>query len=222
MACVDFISQLHKKTTRNYLERVARGDKAHCAEVAKRFGEDYWDGDRKYGYGGFRYDGRWAPVARDLIEHYGLTNASRVLDVGCGKGFLLYEMKQILDGLDARGLDISEYALRHAKEEIKPCLTLGKAQELPYDDDSFDLVVSITTLHNLHIHDLEKAVQEIERVKKPGGGSYIVVESYRNEQEKDNLLNWQLTCECFFTPDEWHWLFDRFGYTGDHSFICFE
>ena len=222
MAYVDFISQLHKKTQRNYVERVARGDKAQCAEIAKRFGEDYWDGDRKHGYGGFRYDGRWAPVAGDFIKHYGLTNESSVLDVGCGKGFLLYEMKLILDGLDARGLDISEYALEHAKEEIKPFLTLGKAQELPYDDDSFDLVISITTLHNLHINDLEKAVKEIERVKKPGGGSYIVVESYRNEQEKDNLLNWQLTCECFFTPEEWEWLFDRFGYTGDHSLIYFE
>lgn len=222
MAYIDFISPLHKKTKRNYLERVVRGDKAHCAEVAKQFGKDYWDGDRKYGYGGFRYDGRWEPVARNLIRHYGLKNGDRVLDVGCGKGFLLFEMKKLLDGLNVSGIDISPYAIENAKEEIRPFLAAGKAQELPYEDHSFDLVISITTLHNLHIDDLEKAICGIERVKKPGGKSYIVVESYRNEQEKDNLLNWQLTCECFYTPEEWEWLFDRFGYTGDHSFIYFE
>ena len=222
MAYVDFITQLHEKTRRNYIERVARGDKAECAAVAKQFGADYWDGDRKYGYGGFRYDGRWAPVAKDLIEHYGLTNDSRVLDVGCGKAFLMYEMTVVQPGLDVRGIDISRYAVENAKEEVRPLLTVGKAQELPYEDNTFDLVISITTLHNLYIHDLQKAIQEIERVRKPGGGSYIVVESYRNEQEKDNLLNWQLTCECFFTPDEWQWLFEQFGYSGDYSFIFFE
>ena len=222
MAYVDFITQLHKKTRRNYIERVARGDKAECATTAKQFGADYWDGDRKYGYGGFRYDGRWAPVAKDLIKHYGLTNDSSVLDVGCGKAFLLYELTVLLPGLTVQGLDVSPYAIEHAKEEITPFLTVGKAQQLPYEDNTFDLVISITTLHNLYVYDLEKAVREIERVKKSGGGSYIVVESYRNEQEKDNLLNWQLTCECFFTPDEWQWLFEQFGYSGDYSFIFFE
>ncbi|KKK98534.1 hypothetical protein LCGC14_2641770, partial [marine sediment metagenome] len=199
-----------------------RGDKAECATTAKQFGADYWDGDRKYGYGGFRYDGRWAPVAKDLIKHYGLTNDSSVLDVGCGKAFLLYELTVLLPGLTVQGLDVSPYAIEHAKEEITPFLTVGKAQQLPYEDNTFDLVISITTLHNLYVYDLEKAVREIERVKKSGGGSYIVVESYRNEQEKDNLLNWQLTCECFFTPDEWQWLFEQFGYSGDYSFIFFE
>ncbi len=220
MAEIDFISRLHKRTRRDYLERVARGDKARCAEVARRFGRDYWDGDRKYGYGGYRYDGRWAPVARAITDHYGLADGQSVLDVGCGKGHLLYELKRLLPGLSVRGLDISEYALANAKEEVRPLLDLGRAQELPYGDGAFDLVVSITTLHNLYVHDLRRALREIERVRR--GGAYIVVESYRNEAEKDNLLNWQLTCECFFTPDEWRWLFERFGYTGDYSFIFFE
>jgi len=220
MPHVDFISQLHKKAERDYLERVARGDKAECARVAKQFGAEYWDGDRKYGYGGYHYDGRWAPVARDLVEHYGLCEGRRVLDVGCGKAFLLYEMMQACPGLEVRGIDVSRYALEHAKEEARPFLDPGEAQDLPYEDGSFDLVISITTLHNLYLQDLAKALNEIERVKR--GGSYIVVESYRNEQEKANLLHWQLTCECFFTPEEWEWLFKEFGYTGDYSFIYFE
>lgn len=220
MAYVDFITQLHTKTKRDYLERVARGDKAHCAEIAKKFGQDYWDGDRKYGYGGFRYDGRWSVVAKDMIAYYKLTNQSKILDVGCGKAFLLYEFTKLLPGIEVRGLDISKYALENAKEEVRPFLDFGNATELPYQDNYFDLVISITTLHNLYIYDLAKALKEIERVKKKYG--YIVVESYRNESEKDNMLNWQLTCESFYTPEEWQWLFEKFGYTGDHSLIYFE
>jgi protein-L-isoaspartate(D-aspartate) O-methyltransferase len=220
MAEIDFVSRLHGRTRRDYLERVARGDKARCAEVARRFGREYWDGDRKYGYGGYRYDGRWAPVAEALIAHYGLAEGQRVLDVGCGKGYLLYELKRLVPGLEVRGLDVSEYALANAKEEVRPLLDPGEAQALPYADGAFDLVLSITTLHNLYIHDLERALREIERVRR--GGAYVVVESYRNQAEKDNLLNWQLTCECFFTPEEWRWLFEGFGYTGDYSFIFFE
>lgn len=217
---IDFVGQLHRSTPRDYRERVLRGDRPHCAAVAKRFERDYWDGDRKYGYGGYRYDGRWAPVAQAIAAHYGLTPSSRVLDVGCGKAFLLYELTRLLPGLTVAGIDPSAHALAHAREETKPFLQLGKAQSLPYPDRSFDLVLSINALHNLYVFDLEPAIREIERVKR--AHSYIVAESYRNEVEKDNLFNWQLTCECFFTPDEWVWLFRRFGYTGDYSFIFFE
>lgn len=220
MAYVDFISSVHKKTSRNYLERVERGDKAECAAVARKFGSEYWDGDRRFGYGGYRYDGRWAPVARELASHYGLTTGSRVLDVGCGKGFLLYELQAHVPGLEIQGIDISRYAIENAKAEVSGCLAMGRAQELPFEDASFDLVISITTLHNLYIYDLAKALREIQRVRR--GGAYIVVESYRTEEEKANLLHWQLTCECFFTPEEWEWLFREFGYTGDYSFMYFE
>lgn len=220
MAYVDFMTQLHTKTKRNYLERVTEHDKTHCAQKAKKFDEDYWDGDRRYGYGGYYYDGRWKPVARDIINHYGLKAGQRVLDIGCGKGFLLHEIKSLIPQIEVRGIDISRYAIRHSKEEVKQFLDLGCAYNLPYPDNHFDGVISLNTLHCLYIYDLEKALQEIERVRK--GNSYIVVESYRTEKEKSNLLNWQLTCECFFTPQEWKWIFKKCGYCGDYSFIFFE
>lgn len=220
MACIDFISIIHKRTARNYIERVVQYDKAECAQIAKKFGYDYWDGDRRYGYGGYKYDGRWRAVAEAMAEHYQLKPGQRILDVGCGKGFLLYEFTRVVPGIEAAGLDISQYAVENAKPEIRPFLRLGTAQDLPYEDNSFDLVYSITTLHNLYLFDLKKAIQEIERVSK--GNSYIVVESYRNESEKANLLYWQLTCECFFSPEEWQWLYRQCGYKGDFGFIYFE
>lgn len=220
MAYIDFITQLHKKAQRDYIGRVVSDNKAECALVAKQFDRDYWDGDRKYGYGGYQYDGRWRVVAQEMADHYQLKPGQRVLDVGCGKAHLLYELTQVVPGLEVAGLDISQYAVDHAKEEVKPYLRQGRAQELPYPDQSFDLVYSLNTLHNLYIFDLKKAVQQIGRVSR--NNSYIVVESYRNEQEKVNLLYWQLTCESFFNVPEWEWLYQEWGYTGDYSFIFFE
>ncbi len=220
MSEIDFLGSLHSGTKRDYLARVTERDKAECAEIAKQWGYDYWDGDRATGYGGMRYDGRWRPVAEKMAAHYGIEPGHRILDVGCGKGFLLYEFTQAVPGVEVVGLDISDYAIEHAKEEVKPVLKQGHARELPFEDDSFDFVVSITTLHNLYLFDLMDALREIERVGR--GGKNVVVESYRNEREKMNLLYWQLTCECFFTPQEWQWVFDQAGYSGDHGFIYFE
>lgn len=220
MAYVDFLTPVHRMTKRDYLGRVNEYPKAKAAEVARRFGQEYWDGDRKFGYGGYRYDGRWRPVAEALARHYGLRPGDRVLDVGCGKAFLLYELTQAVPGLEVAGVDISEYAVANAKEEVRPHLRVGDAAELPFDGQSFDLVLSVNTLHNLYCYDLEKALREVVRVGR--GRGYVVVESYRNEEEKVNLLYWQLTCESFYTPREWEWWFDRCGYRGDHSFIFFE
>ena len=219
MSEIDFISPLHKKTTRDYLARVNEFPKAEAAKLAKQFGRDYWDGDRKVGYGGMRYDGRWRVVADAMAKHYGLKAGDKILDVGCGKGFLLYDFTQAVPGIEVRGLDISSYAIENAKEEVRPFLQAGHANSLPFADQSFDLVISITTLHNLYCYDLDSALRELERV---GKHKYLVVESYRNEEEKANLLYWQLTCEAFCTPEEWAWWFKQTGYTGDWSFIYFE
>lgn len=220
MAYLDFVSSIHKRTKRDYLARVNEFPKARAAEIAKQFGFDYWDGDRKLGYGGMRYDGRWRPVAAELAKHYHLKSGDRVLDVGCGKGFLLYDLTQEVAGLEVSGIDISEYAIANGKEEVRAFLRVGNATNLPYADASFDLIISITTLHNLRCFDLDSALREIERVGKDH--KYVVVESYRNEEEKVNLLYWQLTCESFYSPEEWEWWFKQTAYKGDWSFIYFE
>ena len=164
--------------------------------------------------------GRWATVAQKLIALYGLKAGSKVLDVGCGKAFLLYEMQLLEPGLEIHGFDISQYGLDHVHPELNANLFIHRAQDpYPFEDNSFDLVISLGTLHNLHIFELEIAVAEIERVGKQG---YIMLESFRNELEMFNLECWALTAESLMDVDEWKWVYDRFGFTGDYEFIFFE
>jgi SAM-dependent methyltransferase len=221
MQQLDFVQALHSSTKRDYVGRVTGFDKATAAELAQKWGVEYWDGDRATGYGGYRYDGRWRPIAERLAAHYGLRPGMRVLDVGCGKGFLLHELTQAVPGLEVHGLDISRYGIEHAKDEVKPFLQVGHAKSLPFEDRSFDFVVSLATLHNLQIADLFSALAEIGRVTKDGRG-YVMVESFRNEREKANLLYWQLTCRSFYAVDDWLWIFRHAGYRGDYGFIYFE
>lgn len=216
----NFVTPLHKATSRNYLERMIN-DKVACMLKAKEYEFDYWDGDRKYGYGGYKYlAGRWKPVAQALIDTYGLKAGSKVLDVGCGKGFLLYEMQLIEPGLELTGFDISNHGLASIHPDLRANLFNYRAQDpLPFGDNSFDLVISLTTLHNLRLFELKTALGEIERV---GNQGYIMLESYRNELELFNLQCWALTCESFFDTAEWIWLYQNFGYSGDYEFIYFE
>jgi SAM-dependent methyltransferase len=223
MSYIDFMSPLHKSSVRNYLARVNDPEytKAKAAELAKRWGFEYWDGDRRINYGGYRYmEGRWEKVANMMVKNYGIKPGDKILDIGCGKGFLLFDFLKVVPGVEVFGIDVSEYAIKNCKEEIRSNLQVGSATKLPWKDDYFDFVCSINTFHNLYNYELDNALREMERVGK--SNKYICVESYRNEVEKMNLLYWQVTCEAFCTPNEWDWWFEKTGYTGDHSFIYFE
>jgi len=214
----EFFTPLHLRTLREYLPRM-QDDKVHCMQVSKQYGKDYWDGDRRYGYGGYQYDGRWKPLAQSIIDIYGLTEQSSILDVGCGKAHLLWEIKKLLPGARVQGFDTSDWALASAPEGIRPFLFKHCAQEpYPFADKEFDLVLTLGCVHNLEIFDLKKALQEISRV---GKRAYLLTESYRNEQELFNLQCWALTCESFFSQHEWVWLFQEFKFSGDYEFIYF-
>ena len=217
---VEFVTTLHTSTTRKYIDRMI-DDKVNCMLKAKEYEFDYWDGDRRYGYGGYKYiPDRWKEVAKKLIENYSLDNNSSILDVGCGKGFLLYEIKKILPQIKIVGFDTSTHGIGSALPGIKENLFIHKAQEkYNFEDDEFDLSISLGCFHNLKINELEIAIPELNRVAKK---SYLMVESYRNEQELFNLQCWALTCESFFEKDEWIWIFKKFNYSGDYEFIYFE
>lgn len=217
---LNIVTPLHQATSRDYLARM-NDDKVACMVKAKEYEYDYWDGDRRYGYGGYRYiEGRWKPVAAALIDLYGLDENSRVLDVGCGKAFLLHEMKLLLPGLTVAGFDISEHGLASATPEIRPHLFRYRAQDrYPFGDGEYDLVISLGCLHNLRLYELQTALQEIERV---GKSKYVMVEGYRNELEQFNLECWALTAESILHTSEWIWLYQHFGYTGDYELIYFE
>jgi SAM-dependent methyltransferase len=217
---LNIVTALHTATKREYLPRMV-DDKIACMLKAKEYEFDYWDGDRRYGYGGYRYiEGRWAPVAKGLIDLHGLKGKCRILDVGCGKGVLLKEFQRLLPEAELVGFDISKHGLADAHPDIKDKLFRYRAQDAyPFGDKSFDLVVSLGCLHNLKIFELQSALGEIERVGKAG---YVMVESYRNEAEQFNMQCWALTCEAFFDTASWIWLYDHFGYTGDYEFIYFE
>lgn len=215
-----FFTPLHLLTKRNYLERM-NNDKILCMKRARNYDFDYWDGKRKYGYGGYKYiAGRWESVARQIIEDYSLTNHSKVLDVGCGKGFLLYEMKKILPNLIIKGFDISNFAISNSKTEVRNDLFLHDAKNTyPFKDQEIDLTITLGALHNLDFCDVKKALSEIKRVSKK---SYIMVESFRNVEELFNLQCWALTCQIFFSKSDWIELFKQCEINCDYEFIYFK
>ena len=183
--------------------------------IAREFGKEFFDGDRKNGYGGFNYMPRfWTPVVPTFVEHFGLDNSSSLLDVGCAKGFMLYDLKQALPEMTVRGIDISQYAIENGKEEVREFLDVGNCLELPYEDNSYDTVISVTTVHNLEYDECGRALAEIERVSK--GKSFITVDAYRDDEEKQRMYDWNLTAKTVLHVDEWRELFDKVGYTGDY------
>ena len=184
-------------------------------KIGRKFGFDYFDGDRNHGYGGFSYNPKfWQPVIPTIVENYKIGNSSKVLDIGCAKGFFLYDLKLAFPEMSITGVDISEYAIANSVPEIKPYLQVSNATKLPFEDNCFDFVISINTIHNLNRQDCAIALQEIERVTK--GNSFITVDAYRNDEEKARMQAWNLTALTMMSVDEWKQFFLEVGYTGDY------
>jgi ubiquinone/menaquinone biosynthesis C-methylase UbiE len=202
------------KTKRNIQKRESDKD-PEVVSISKKFGQEYFDGPRMYGYGGYRYDGRWLPVAKDMVAYFGLKAGDKVLDVGCAKGFLVKDLMLVCPGLEVFGLDVSEYATMHCEPEVVGRLHLGDARSLPFPDKSFECVISLNTIHNFKRPEAIKAVKEIERVCK-GSKSFIQVDSYHTPEQKEMFESWVLTAEFHDYPEEWLKLFKEAGYTGDY------
>ena len=183
--------------------------------IAREFGKEFFDGSRETGYGGFTYDPRfWAPVIPSFIERYALNSQSSVLDVGCAKGFMLYDLISASPGINARGIDISDYAINNAKQEVRELLQVGNAVSLPFEDNSFDLVISINTIHNLDKPECALALREIQRVSKLS--AFVTVDAYRDENERKRMFDWNLTAKTIMSTEEWVDFFEQCGYTGDY------
>ena len=218
MAEVNLLRSL-PRTARNIQERATAKDPAVIA-IANEFGAEYWDGDRKYGYGGYRYDGRWRSVARDMIAHFGLHPGMRALDVGCGKGFLVKDLMLECPGLESFGLDISHYALTHCEREVVGRLHLGNATSLPFPDGSFDAVISINTIHNLDRRGVIQALREIERLAP--GRAFVQVDAYHTPEQLELFKQWVLTAKFHDYPSGWLGVFEEAGYTGDWYWTVLE
>ncbi|CAM2067465.1 Class I SAM-dependent methyltransferase [Sulfidibacter corallicola] len=197
-------------------------DKELNQRVSSQFGREYFDGPREQGYGGYVYDGRWIAVAETATARYGLSAGQRVLDIGCAKGFFVYDLMQVVPGLDARGLDISAYALEHAKPEVADRLVLGNAMDLPFPDDHFDAVFAINTIHNLERDQCIQALREMNRVSRDPAKCFVQVDAYRSPSEKDLFEAWMLTAKTYCMPDQWERLFEEAGYRGDWFWTILE
>ncbi len=217
---INIVSKIHNSSSRNYLKRMVH-NKPYAMKIAKKYEKQYWDGSRKFGYGGYNYiKDYWKPVALKLIKKYNLSNNSKIIDIGCGKGFLLFEIKKILPKITIAGLDISKYAISKSPKEIKKYLKVLKAHnKYPFKNKFFDLAISFGCIHNLKLSELEKCIKEMNRVSKK---QFLVTESYRSEEELFNLQCWALTCNLFFSEEDWRWILSKFKYKGDYEFIFFE
>ncbi len=183
--------------------------------IARQFGKEFFDGDRKHGYGGFSYNSRfWQPVIPTFQQHFNLTPESSLLDVGCGKGFMMHDLVELIPGITVKGIDISSYAIENTLEDMKPHVKVANANSLPFPDKSFDVVISINTIHNLDQEECGKALQEIERVSR--GKSFITVDAYRTDEEKERMYGWNLTARTIMSVDGWVSFFKEVGYTGDY------
>lgn len=213
MAEIDLLAN-YPKAKRNLDERAA-GKTEEDRRIGRMFGKDYFDGDRRHGYGGFNYSPRfWQPVVPSFQERYGLSAESSVLDVGSGKGFMIHDFAELIPGITVRGIDISEYGVEHTIEDMKPHVQVADAKDLPFEDDSFDLVISVNTVHNLPLEECKQALREIMRVTKKD--AFVTMDAYRTEEEKERMDKWNLTALTYMSVPEWEELFAEVGYTGDY------
>lgn len=204
----------YPKTKRNVEDRGQSKTEADRA-IARRFDKEFFDGDRKHGYGGFNYLPRfWQPVIPTFRGHFRLATGSSVLDVGCAKGFMLHDMAELIPGITVKGVDVSEYAIANAIEDMKPHVQVADARKLPFPDKSFDVVIAINTIHNLEIEECAEALREIERVRRKG--AFVTVDAYRTEEEKRRMYAWNLTARTIMSVDDWVAFFRKVGYTGDY------
>ena len=211
---------LYPRSKRPIAERAATVTDADRA-IARKFGRDYFDGDRKHGYGGYYYHPRfWQPTVRRFRDYYQLPGNASILDVGCGKGFMLHDFKELLPEATIAGLDISQYAHDNTMEDVRPFIRIGNCRELPYPDKSFDLVISINTVHNLPLEECKQAIREIQRVSRRH--SFLLVDAWRDDEERDRLQRWVVTCITMMHVDEWKKLFAEVGYTGDYYWFIAE
>ena len=204
----------YPRTQRNLAKRESLKTPESRA-LARQFGKDYFDGTRETGYGGFSYNPRfWQPVIPDLVEHFGITPESAILDVGCGKGFMLFDFQQLVPGVTVSGIDVSQYAIDNSVPAVRSHLSLGNATDLPFEDNSFDFVFAINTIHNLEPEPCARALREIQRVARVG--SFVTVDAYRDSIEKQRMHAWNLTAETIMSVEEWLGFFEDAGYTGDY------
>jgi len=210
----------YPKSKRNIDERYIQKTEIDKA-IAKQFDKEYFDGTRMQGYGGYYYDKKfWSEVVKDFIKHYNLSNDSKILDVGCAKGFMLYEFKKTLPNITIKGIDISKYAINNAIKEIKPFLQIGNAKDLSmFKDKEYDLVISINTIHNLKLQECKQSLIEIQRISK---NAFITIDAWRNDNEKEKMYKWNLTAETYMHIDDWKQLFNETGYTGDYYWFIAE
>jgi SAM-dependent methyltransferase len=213
MAEINLLDQ-YPKSKRPIEERGRLVTEEHH-RIARRFGEEYFDGDRMFGYGGYHYDPRfWTDTVKRIRDYYQLADNARILDVGAAKGFMMFDFMKRMPKAEVYGIDISRYALEHALPEVKPFLQIGNAKELAFPDDSFDLVISINTIHNLPLNECKQALREIQRVSRKH--AFVMVDAWRTEEEKQRFLQWNLTAFTFMHVDDWKKLFGEVGYTGDY------
>jgi len=219
MTEIDLLKK-YPKSNRKLDERQNLATKEHKIK-AQKFDFEYFDGDRFSGYGGYHYNPKfWVDTVKIFLDFYKLKSNSKILDVGCAKGFMIYDFKQALPDAEILGIDVSDYAILNCKKEIKDFIKKGNANDIPFEDNYFDLVISINTIHNLDLENCKKAIKEISRVTKKD--SFLTVDAWRNDKEKENLMKWNLTAKTYMHTEEWKKLFDDLEYKGDYWWFIAE